>query len=119
MIIYMVNGYYDFYNSMVFIFYISVGVGFVYVKLSNNIIFVGFGINEILFVLKNNFVWGVGIGVKYVVIDNIMIDVSYKYINVGKVSILKNYYVGDEYIVYDVDIKVVFNDFMFGIIYVF
>lgn len=45
---YMVNGYYDFHNSTAFTPYISAGVGLAHVKLSNNTIPVGFGINETL-----------------------------------------------------------------------
>lgn len=86
---YMVNGYYDFHNSTAFTPYISAGVGLAHVKLSNNTIPVGFGINETLSASKNNFAWGAGIGAKYAVTDNIMIDASYKYINAGKVSISK------------------------------
>ncbi|ESO37333.1 adhesin/invasin PagN, partial [Salmonella enterica subsp. enterica serovar Agona str. 392869-1] len=81
---YMVNGYYDFHNSTAFTPYISAGVGLAHVKLSNNTIPVGFGINETLSASKNNFAWGAGIGAKYAVTDNIMIDASYKYINAGK-----------------------------------
>ncbi|EBZ1615767.1 adhesin/invasin protein PagN, partial [Salmonella enterica subsp. enterica serovar Derby] len=52
---YMVNGYYDFHNSTAFTPYISAGVGLAHVKLSNNTIPVGFGINETLSASKNNF----------------------------------------------------------------
>ncbi|EBW3212279.1 adhesin/invasin protein PagN [Salmonella enterica] len=116
---YMVNGYYDFHNSTAFTPYISAGVGLAHVKLSNNTIPVGFGINETLSASKNNFAWGAGIGAKYAVTDNIMIDASYKYINAGKVSISKNHYAGDEHTAYDADTKAASNDFMLGITYAF
>ncbi|MGM4629286.1 outer membrane beta-barrel protein, partial [Salmonella sp. NW145] len=88
-------------------------------SLSNNTIPVGFGINETLSASKNNFAWGAGIGAKYAVTDNIMIDASYKYINAGKVSISKNHYAGDEHTAYDADTKAASNDFMLGITYAF
>ncbi len=104
---YMVNAYYDFHNSTAFL--ISAQALASLMKLSNNTIPVGFDINETLFASKITLPRA-GIGAKYAVTDNIMIDASYKYINAGKVSISKNHYAGDEHTAYDADTKAASND---------
>lgn len=111
---YMVNGYYDFYNSSDFIPYLTAGIGMSHLKHK-----ISDEDSDDISASSNNFAWGLGAGVKYIITSNISVDASYRYINGGKVTSSST----DSYDTYSNTIKTKAkaesNDLMIGISYKF
>lgn len=111
---YMINGYYDFHNSTDFVPYVSVGMGIAHLKLQNNL-----NGEDVVSGSSNNFAWGVGLGAKYLLTNNISVDASYKYINAGKAKASFSGTEDGEFTEYHTESKSASNDFMVGITYSF
>lgn len=112
---YMLNGYYDFHNTSAFTPYISAGMGLGHVKLKHKA--VDADSEGRISGSSNNFAWGVGVGAKYAVTENVAIDAGYKYIHAGKVS--ASYYNPEMDLAYKAKAKASVNDFMVGVTYSF
>lgn len=115
---YMVNGYYDFYNSSDFTPYLTAGIGMSHLK--HNI---SDEEGETMSANSNNFAWGVGAGVKYAITSNISIDASYRYIDGGKVTNSKTENWSDDGAsgtnTFKTKTKASSNDLMLGVSYKF
>lgn len=110
---YMVNGYYDFHNESAFTPYISASIGLANLKLENKT-YEGDDSDHISN-SANNFAWGLGAGVKYDINTNLALDLSYKYINAGKVDASRT----DDGFSYTSRLKSYSNDMMAGVTYKF
>ncbi|WP_299999539.1 outer membrane protein [uncultured Cedecea sp.] len=111
---YMVNGYYDFYNSSDFTPYLTAGVGLSRLKHK-----ISDGSGESMSASANNFAWGVGAGVKYAVTSNISVDASYRYVDGGKVTNSRTDNFGSYTGTLDTTTKAASNDLMLGVSYKF
>lgn len=111
---YMVNGYYDFYNSSDFTPYLTAGVGLSRLKHK-----ISDESGEAMSANSNNFAWGVGAGVKYAVTSNISVDASYRYIDGGKVTNSRTDSFGPYTDTLDTTTKAASNDLMLGVSYKF
>ena len=111
---YMVNGYYDFYNSSDFTPYLTAGVGFSRLKHK-----ISDESGEAMSANSNNFAWGVGAGVKYTVTSNISVDASYRYVDGGKVTNSRTENFGSYTGTLDTTTKAASNDLMLGVSYKF
>lgn len=79
----MFNGYYDFKNKSKFTPYISAGVGMTHVKNDYHFITAPeYGFSK----TDHNFTWSAGFGTTYNVTDNVALDLSYRYVNAGKLE---------------------------------
>lgn len=110
---YMLNGYYDFHNQSSFTPYVSASLGIANLKLENKT-YEGDDSDSISHSV-NNFAWGLGAGVKYDINTNLAVDLSYKYINAGKVDASRT----DEGFTYTSKLKSYSNDIMLGLTYQF
>jgi outer membrane autotransporter protein len=110
---YMLNGYYDFHNESAFTPYVSASIGLANLKLENKT-YEGDDSDQISH-SANNFAWGLEAGVKYDVNTNLAVDLSYKYINAGKVDASLT----DEGFSYTSKLKSDYNDIMMGMVYKF
>lgn len=110
---YMVNAYYDFYNSSDFTPYVTAGIGMSHLKhsLSAHVDDESVGMSK----KSNNFAWGLGAGVAYAVTSNISIDASYRYVDGGKVSGNKDI----DGVLVSSKTKASSNDLMVGVSYKF
>ena len=82
----MLNGYYDFKNKSKFTPYISAGVGMTYIK--NDFYFIDPDYSSSK--TDHNFTWSAGVGTTYNVTDNVALDLSYKYVDAGKLKFSGN-----------------------------
>lgn len=110
---YMLNGYYDFHNGSAFTPYVSASMGLANLKLENKT-YEGDDSDQISH-SSNNFAWGLGAGLKYDINTNLAVDLSYKYINAGKVDASRT----DEGFSYTSKLKSYSNDIMVGVVYRF
>ncbi|OYQ81161.1 hypothetical protein B9T19_00330 [Ignatzschineria sp. F8392] len=76
----MLNGYYDFNTGTAFTPYVGAGIG--YARLKNTLSDEELSISK----SKGNFAWQVGAGVSYAVNSNVAVDLSYRFMDYGKVS---------------------------------
>lgn len=111
---YMVNGYYDFHNQSDFTPYISASIGLANLKLDNHTDS-GDGYPDDISKSSNNFAWGLGVGVKYDMTEQLALDLGYKYINGGKVEASRS----EDGFSYTSKLKAYSNDIMLGVSYQF
>lgn len=76
----MLNGYYDFNTGTAFTPYVGAGIG--YARLKNTLSDEELSISK----SKGNFAWQVGAGVSYAVNSNVAVDLSYRFMDYGKVT---------------------------------
>ncbi len=77
----LLNGYYDFHNSTNFTPYVGAGIGFAFNYLGVDIHDRNYDGSVDDF--NTNFAWQVGAGVAYSFTDNMAVDVSYRYLDLG------------------------------------
>lgn len=84
----MVNGYYDFKNKSKFTPYIGVGLGVTRIKNNYvNLLYPDYYLSQ----NDNHFTWSTGIGVTYNINNNVALDLSYKYVDMGKFTFGQNF----------------------------
>lgn len=109
----MFNGYYDFKNKSKFTPYISAGVGMTQVK--NNYHFITepeFNFTK----TDHHFTWSAGVGTTYNVTDNVALDLSYRYVDAGKLKFSGTLFDGSSE---KTHFKLNSQDYSFGIRYNF
>jgi len=83
----LLNGYYDLNIHKVIKPYLIVGMGYSHNNSSSAIPTTDGDIDdELPGTKKNNFVWNIGIGTKFILNDRFSLDVSYRYIDLGKTT---------------------------------
>ena len=86
----LLNGYYNFITAGIFTSYISAGIGYTYNKPSD-LVSDDPVMPEVNFIApKQNakaFVWNAGLGAKVNFSKNVDLDITYRYINLGKVKV--------------------------------
>lgn len=105
----MLNGYYDFNTGTAFTPYVGAGIG--YARLKNTLSDEEVSISK----SKGNFAWQVGAGVSYAVNSNVAVDLSYRFMDYGKVS--HSYKEGDTSV--NGKVKQRGNEFNLGVRYTF
>lgn len=82
---FFLNNYFDFQNTTKFTPYISAGLG---IALNKSTIQRSYNNNHISTekMNSNNFAWNVGTGITYEVMPNVLLDLSYRFINAGKIT---------------------------------
>lgn len=111
---YMVNGYYDFYNTSDFTPYLTAGIGLSHLKHD-----ISGDDGEGMSASSNNFAWGLGAGVKYAITSNISVDASYRYIDGGKVTNSRTETFGADSDTLKTKTKAASNDLTLGVTYKF
>ena len=114
----MANIYYDFDTGSDWVPYLGAGLGYARVKADNSVEFDGQSMS--LSKSSNNFAWNVTAGVAYNVTENLSIDASYRFMDLGKAKTSGNFDLGQAY-THDVHTKskVRTNELNIGIRYTF
>ena len=115
---FMVNGYYDFYNTSSFTPYLTAGIGLASVDLKTTRTDTRNGRvtqNESHSHISNNVAWSVGVGVDYALNDNVNLGLNYRYLDAGKADVSSVVGEGD----HTSKVNVTSNDIMLGITYQF
>ncbi|MHC5226087.1 outer membrane protein [Ignatzschineria sp. LJL83] len=115
----MANVYYDFNTGSDWVPYIGAGLGYARVKADNRVEFAGE--SKTLSKSSNNFAWNVTAGVAYNVTDNLSIDASYRYTDLGKAKTSGDLNFAGQKYHHEVHTKskVRTNEFNIGIRYIF
>ena len=83
----MANFFYDFHNDSDFTPYITAGAGIAFIRVENKVYTYG---PELKWMDESdnftNFAWNIGAGMAYNINENIAVDLGYRYVNMGNVS---------------------------------
>lgn len=79
----LANFYYDFHNSSAFTPYVGAGLGLAFNYLGVDIKDRSTGLGSSVDDRSTNFAWQVGAGVAYAFTDNLSVDASYRYLDLG------------------------------------
>lgn len=109
----MVNGYYDLANKSKFTPYLGAGIGLTRVKNDYvNLDYPDYNLSK----SDNHFTWSTSIGVSYNVANNVDLDLSYSYVDLGKFRFGKDF---KEYDSEETSFKLNSQDYSLGIRYTF
>ena len=109
----MANGYYDFENKSKFTPYLGGGIGLTRVKNDYiNLPFPEYNLSK----SDNHFTWSTSIGVSYNVVNSVDLDLSYRYVDLGKFKFGKDF---KEFDSEETSFKLNSQDYALGIRYTF